>query len=519
LADLLALRIRWGVLGLVRGALALLTVVVPVIAGTTGAERLDALPAAGALAASAALFELGRRALGGLPRWLVGASLLVDGVCLVAAVALTDGPTGPLGLLLPVHLIAVTLLASYRTGLKVAMWHSLLLAVAYHAQRTGRFPGEPASQDDNMRAVVMVWLVALCTATCSAYNERELRRGRAGFRALAELGSQLERVDGPHAVQNALLEAVHRHTGIARAALIVRRDDHVEATNWPERRAVVVPFDEAVATDGAVARCWHGRLPVLVAALDPGHDPVLDGLLPGARNVALLPLSTEDGPLGVLAVERGGGRRARIPASVVELLVRFAAHAALVHRNATLVEEVRHLAAIDGLTGLPNRRSFDAALATEVERARRTGQPLSLILLDADHFKQVNDTYGHHAGDGVLQAIGRALASARAADVAARYGGEEFAVLLPACSAADAVRVAQGLRAAITGATGRLAVTASAGVASLSADVGDERALLAAADAALYRAKASGRDRTVLADGPPARGPSEVPVHGVVGDH
>jgi diguanylate cyclase (GGDEF)-like protein len=214
----------------------------------------------------------------------------------------------------------------------------------------------------------------------------------------------------------------------------------------------------------------------------------------------------------VLAVVRGGGRRARVPASLVDLLGQFAAHAALAHRNATLVDHVRRMAAVDGLTGLANRRAFDEALTTEVRRARRTGQALSLILLDADHFKRVNDNHGHHAGDDVLRAIGRALAGGRATDVPARYGGEEFAVLLPSCAGTEAVRVAERLRAAINAETGPLAVTASAGVASLSDDIADERALLAAADAALYRAKAAGRDRTVQAAGaldepvePPAR--------------
>jgi hypothetical protein len=365
LADLLPLRIRLGVLGLVRAALAAVAVALPTAVGVAPGVRFDALPAAAALAAWAALFELARRVFGGLPRWLVGLSLLGDGVFLVAAVALTGGPTGPLALLLAVHLVAVTQLASYRTGLKLAMWHSQLLGVAYHAQRAERFPGTAPTQEAVLVAVAMVWLVALCTATCSSFNERELRRGRAGFRALAELGARLEEVDGPSAVLDALLEAVGAHTGFGRAAVIVRRgDDRVEATSWPARATVVVPAAEATPPEGLVARCWHGRAPVLGASLDDEADPVVAQLLPGNRNVVLLPLHTEDGPLGVLAVERGGGPRARIPASLVDLLGQFAAHAALAHRNATLVEQMRRMAAIDGVTGLATRRSFDEALTT-----------------------------------------------------------------------------------------------------------------------------------------------------------
>jgi diguanylate cyclase (GGDEF)-like protein len=475
-------------------------VVAPIFVGAAPDTGGEALVAAGVLAGSAAACELVRRVLGRVPVWLVGVSLLVDGACLIAALAFTGGPRGALGLLPAIHLVAVTLLASYRTGLKVAVWYSLLLAVGYHAQRAALVPGVAPPQDEVVQAAVMLWLVALFTATCSAYNERELRRSRAGFRALAEMGARLEQVEGPAPVFEALLEAVTDHTGFGRAAVIARRDDErAEAMGWPDRRVLVVPAIEVVS-GGSVGRCWHGRGPVLAATLDPVGDRVLDELLPGAHNVAVVPLSTDDGVLGVLAVERGGRRRARIPASVVELVGQFAARAALAHRNATLVEQMRRMAAVDGLTGLANRRAFDEALITEVHRAHRTGQRLSLILLDADHFKRINDTHGHGVGDDVLRAIGRELLGGRATDVPARYGGEEFAILLPACDGAEAVRVADRMRARITTATGRLAVTASAGVASLSEHVADATELLAAADAALYRAKASGRDRTVRAE-------------------
>ena len=189
-----------------------------------------------------------------------------------------------------------------------------------------------------------------------------------------------------------------------------------------------------------------------------------------------------------------------MPASLVDLLGEFAAHAALAHRNATLVEQMRRMAAVDGLTGLANRRAFDSALRAEVERSARTGQPLSLVLLDVDHFKRINDTFGHQSGDDVLRNVGAVLAAGRATDLAARYGGEEFAVLLPACSSADAVAVAERLRAGIA-AVGPPEVTASAGVATLQARPGTKAdqgsALVDAADSALYQAKRAGRDRTV----------------------
>jgi diguanylate cyclase (GGDEF)-like protein len=152
-----------------------------------------------------------------------------------------------------------------------------------------------------------------------------------------------------------------------------------------------------------------------------------------------------------------------------------------------------HLAAVDPLTGVGNRRLFDQALGVEIARARRYAEPLSLVLADLDHFKRVNDTRGHAAGDEVLREVGRALREcARGADVVARYGGEEFAIILPHTTLEQALRFAERARRAI----GALpaGVTASFGAAQLGPQ-DDAARLAAAADAALYRAKAEGRDR------------------------
>src|SRR5207302_8962780 len=131
-----------------------------------------------------------------------------------------------------------------------------------------------------------------------------------------------------------------------------------------------------------------------------------------------------------------------------------------------------------GLTGVANRRVFESSLQREVARAGRTGEPLSLVVVDIDHFKSINDSVGHQGGDDVLRHVGRALAShAREVDLAARYGGEEFCVLLPACPPDDAMAVAGRLRAAIAEFAGKPAVTASAGVATLPLDGADGEAL------------------------------------------
>lgn len=169
--------------------------------------------------------------------------------------------------------------------------------------------------------------------------------------------------------------------------------------------------------------------------------------------------------------------------------------------------ELTRLATVDELTGLYNRRFFLKRLGDEIDRAVRYGSPLSLLMLDVDHFKRVNDTYGHVVGDAVLASLAGVIRSTfRRTDVAARYGGEEFCALLPQTDRTGAEQVAERLRQAFTvqpielqgGA--RLTVTCSIGVAVLGSDGVDGQALLKVTDARLYRAKAAGRNRVCSRD-------------------
>jgi diguanylate cyclase (GGDEF)-like protein len=165
--------------------------------------------------------------------------------------------------------------------------------------------------------------------------------------------------------------------------------------------------------------------------------------------------------------------------------------------------ELATLATSDGLTGLANRRAFDAALEMQWRSARRSASAPALLMIDADHFKVYNDSFGHQAGDELLKHLARAIADnlRRPGDLGARYGGDEFAVLLPDCSLDDAVRIARQIRqafgtlcdgAGIDAAHARLSI----GVASRAPARDDDCGiLLTAADEALYRAKTNGRNR------------------------
>lgn len=183
----------------------------------------------------------------------------------------------------------------------------------------------------------------------------------------------------------------------------------------------------------------------------------------------------------------------------------------LVNANA----ELERLASIDGLTSLLNRRRFDEVALAEIDRAQRYGRPFSLLLIDLDHFKQVNDNFGHIAGDAALRAAAqRVLASVRTTDVVARYGGEELAVLLPETDEAEALVVAERIRQTVGARPvehdGKdITLTASVGGTQYAAGDDSLVALIGRADAALYRAKQAGRNRVQFGGGDDA--PDRVP--------
>lgn len=177
---------------------------------------------------------------------------------------------------------------------------------------------------------------------------------------------------------------------------------------------------------------------------------------------------------------------------------------AVLERNA---EQMREMATHDGLTGCVNRITFDAMLLNALQRGQRIGEPVSLLMLDLDHFKAINDRYGHRAGDAVLRSFSQVVRTQlRASDTLARVGGEEFAVILPGTNAAGAAHVAESVREAVQSAAvdnqqgGVLRITISVGVACAQAGSGASADLLyQRADNALYQAKAAGRNRVAPA--------------------
>jgi diguanylate cyclase (GGDEF)-like protein len=229
-----------------------------------------------------------------------------------------------------------------------------------------------------------------------------------------------------------------------------------------------------------------------------GDDPEVSTLC--------VPLLAQGEALGLLHLRGLGGGSEAWTSGTEQLALNTAEHLALGLANLRLQERLRRQALRDPLTGLYNRRYLEDQFKRELRRAERRGSAVSVLMLDLDHFKQINDTYGHTGGDRVLVAVADLMRRhVRGEDIVTRYGGEEFAILLVDASLEDALRVGEILRSAVQ----MLSVSVqgveveglgvSIGVAAHPECGRAVEELLAAADRALYRAKALGRNRVVAA--------------------
>jgi diguanylate cyclase (GGDEF)-like protein len=210
-----------------------------------------------------------------------------------------------------------------------------------------------------------------------------------------------------------------------------------------------------------------------------------------------VPMISRDTVLGLIHVRAQG-----LDQSLSEANLRFfemmASTAANALRNAQLFEEVEHRARTDFLTELPNHRFFQTTLSTELARAQRHNHPLSLLIIDLDFLKEVNDRFGHPSGDMVIRSVANTIrSSCREFDFAARYGGEEFTVILPETPLSGAVSVADRIRERIAAEQfpGIGSITASVGISNYPANALNKEDLIRVADQALYVAKNGGRDR------------------------
>jgi two-component system cell cycle response regulator len=234
---------------------------------------------------------------------------------------------------------------------------------------------------------------------------------------------------------------------------------------------------------------------------DPGSQVVYTrkASLLGMQSLLILPLVVRDVAIGTLAL--AAKRRDAFGATVRPTLAALSSQLAVALSNAASVQRLEELATTDGLTGCYNKRYFSEQLKAKLGAAERFGRKLSLLITDIDHFKMVNDTYGHATGDVVIKEVGAILNRLkRETDVVARFGGEEFCVLCEETDTAGAVQLAERVRQELERTTfetelGKLTVTCSLGVATFPHHAKGRQDLFEAADRALYKAKQSGRNR------------------------
>jgi two-component system cell cycle response regulator len=352
-------------------------------------------------------------------------------------------------------------------------------------------------------------------------TEAELQRARDEAEARRKLVEILHEVTGdfsPEELYHILVPRVARALEVAHCSLVI-------AQAGDQRGVVASAYDDAVLRNleidlskyPEIRRALETGKPVLVE--DVRTDPLYHemrrrwaeaGIVVSVRSVIALPFALDRGQMGVFFLRRMRGERAlgREDVEFADTVVK-AAVAAI--RKAQVIETTKadkvrleKLATTDPLTGVLNRRALTDRLAGELDRARRYDLVLTLLMIDLDHFKSINDTYGHLVGDEVLREVSAILQrEVRTVDLVARYGGEEFVVVLPetgedgANTFAERVRQRIAEHRVVTGDGGKpLSVTVSIGVAAFpSPGIGETDDLVARADEALYRAKAQGRNR------------------------
>jgi diguanylate cyclase (GGDEF)-like protein len=236
--------------------------------------------------------------------------------------------------------------------------------------------------------------------------------------------------------------------------------------------------------------------PIQIRVSDPDDDPAERALLEerGQKTLLMLPLITRGETIGMMEVVDEVDRA--FDAADVDFCQALCHVVAPAVQNAMLYEEAKELAARDKLTGLYNRRLFEEQFDAAVARSQRSGEQLSLLVVDLDGLKRINDLGGHPAGDEALRALADALReSSRAGDITCRLGGDEFAIILPGSNPDDAIKVAERAQEALLR---RGPFSFSGGVARAAANLGSSYDLYRSADIAAYRAKAAGGARTLL---------------------
>ncbi len=338
------------------------------------------------------------------------------------------------------------------------------------------------------------------------HAQTQLRQRIEQLSALYRISNLASGVGALGATLNSMLEIAGEVIPQGQSAILLLNDqEKTLRLAAGQGYQAAVKFMEIPVGQGITGRCAQTGVTQVVHDIEHLEDDeeYIPGV-PGARSEVAVPLIADGTIIGVFNAESVEPHA--FGDEHVQTLTVIARQTAEVIRSAQLLEETHRLAITDSLTGLFNRRHFNQQLEENVRRAARYDEPLALVFLDVDHFKSVNDRFGHQAGDRCLQAMARTLRdSVRDSDQIARIGGEEFAILLIRADRELALSIAERLRTRIDDLILEedpplpVDLTASLGVAVFREDGDDPKSLLRSADRALYAAKRLGRNRVLLA--------------------
>src|SRR6188472_3096024 len=492
-----------GYLMLLRAAMAAVTIAWSAIRPESlGTPFTTLVGVTGAYLALSIAAEILRRRFGRGGFWVMSAMLIVDGLYLAFAMYVTGATQSPIRFLIYLHLVAVSLLASYRTGLKIALWHSLLLFVVLYAQAATLLPAVdvvPGRAVDVDRMPVLnvtsFWLFALATSVFSAMNERELRQRRADLQALVDVGARLDEVSDPVLQSRVVLDGLASRFGFTRGLVIGAADGRtmVLASRGAEE------WSGTAEADAIIRKAWDRHQLLPVRRLDAEANPLL----------SVTPMFADGRPVGAIVVEHRSRTVFGIERRIASVLGQFSAVAALNLRNAVLLRHVQDLAERDSLTGAANRRMFQVTL--ERTLAAQAGQDeerhmSAVLFIDLDDFKVINDSLGHAAGDSLLIAVTDRIGGlVRNGDLVARLGGDEFAILTEDVAdlrhaRAMAERLVRDLRVPYVIGDHTITCSASIGIAGARDAGRDAAEVVRNADVAMYMAKANGKSGFAVFD-------------------
>ena len=360
--------------------------------------------------------------------------------------------------------------------------------------------------DANTKLKEEMWEKDVARKQLDQQNEqmmRDLTERSSRATVLAKMGEVLQSCVSQEEILKAAVGFAPRIFSSCGALALFQQREHLEVvSSWSNCLVPLTAFERG--------DCWAlrtGHTHFVPAGDDTARCVHAEGV---NHSYVCIPIVAQGEILGILHFQANADHP-QLRESDLSLKNTFAGQIGLSIANIRLREALRSQSIIDALTGLFNRRYLEEILEREVRRATRSEQSVGVMMLDLDHFKNFNDTYGHDAGDAVLRETAAFLKqSVRAEDIVCRYGGEEFVIILPLADASNTQGRAERIRSKLHELTvlhdGKSvgAVTVSVGVAALPAHGQSCKALLEAADAALYCAKREGRDRVVMAELPPA---------------